>query len=390
MLKNLTGYLLWAALVQAAYAAPYIPGSPNQVLEKLPATTDASIQRFKSLRSRLASDPKNSELAVKLTKLYIEQSRDEGDPRYLGYAQAALAPWWELDQPPIDILVLRATLLQSTHQFDESLADLNRVLKLDRANGQAWLTRATIQQVQGKYAEALQSCEQLYALTSELVTLTCSLNVRNLNGRAKDSYQELKVALEQTPDTDPNIQIWVLTLLAEMAERLGDVVAAEKHFENAINLGDPDSYLLGVYSDFLLEQHRPQEVLSLLKAKTTIDPLLLRYAEALNAMHLPESQVQIEELRNRFDAAMMRGDTVHQREQSRFELRLMHNPVRALEIAKLNWAIQKEPADARVYLEAALASSDKYAAVPLIGWLEAHHLEDAILKKMIDHHKGAI
>ena len=141
---------------------------------------------------------------------------------------------------------------------------------------------------------------------------------------------------------------------------------------------------MGAYSDFLLDQHRPQEVAKLLKAKTKIDPLLLRYAEALTAMHLPEGKIQIEAIRQRFDAAMMRGDTVHQREQSRFELRLMHNPKRALEIAKLNWEIQKEPADARVYLEAAMASNDKNATLPLIGWIESHHLEDTTLKKLMN------
>ena len=392
MLKLINSSLVMIVLIvmmQSTYATPYIPNNPNQVLEKLPQTINSSNKEFKNLRLQLASDPNNVELATKLTKLYIEQSREEGDPRYLGYAEAALAPWWKHPQPPVDILVLRATLLQSTHQFDKSLADLDLVLKLDQSNGQAWLTRATILQVQGKYAKALRSCEQLDTLAPALITLTCTANVKNLNGQATQSYQALKAALEQTPDVSPSIQVWVLTLLAEMAERLGDVAMAEKHFQHAIKLGDPDTYLLGAYSDFLLDQHRPQEVINLLKTKTRVDPLLLRYAEALTAMHLPEAKMQVEALGQRFDAAMMRGDTVHQREQSRFELRLRNNPLRALEIAKLNWEIQKEPADARVYLEAGLASGKKDATLQLLRWLEAHRLEDAKLKKLIANHKRA-
>ena len=383
MLKVLTRYLFCAVLMQTANATPYIPNTPEQVLEKLPATANSSVKQFKKLRLQLASDPNNVQLASQLTRLYIEQSRKQGDPRYLGYAQAALQPWWKLTQPPVDILILRATLLQSTHQFDKSLADLNLVLKLDHNNGQAWLTRATILQVQGEYVKALQSCEQLYSLAPALITLNCISNVNNLSGQAAKSYQDLKQGLEQADNPSPSIQIWVLTLLAEMAERLGDAAAAEKHFQHAIRLGDPDSYLLGDYSDFLLDRHRPQKVVSLLMTKTKIDPLLLRYAEALTATNSPEGKIQIEAIRQRFDAAMMRGDTVHQREQSRFELRLMHNPKRALEIAKLNWEIQKEPADARVYLEAALALNDKNATLPLIGWIQSHHLEDAALNELL-------
>ena len=270
MLKLITSSLLIIVTMvtaQRAYATPYIPNNPKQVLEKLPQTINASNKQFKNLRLQLAADSNNVALATKLTKLYIEQSREEGDPRYLGYAEAALAPWWKLVQPPVDILVLRATLLQSTHQFDKSIADLDLVLKLDQSNGQAWLTRATILQVQGEYAKALRSCEQLDTLAPVLITLTCSANIKNLNGQATQSYQALKAALAQTPDVSPSIQIWVLTLLAEMAERLDDVAMAEKHFKHAIKLGDPDTYLLGAYSDFLLDQQRPQEVINLLKTK---------------------------------------------------------------------------------------------------------------------------
>ena len=71
----------------------------------------------------------------------------------------------------------------------------------------------------------MQSCEHLYSLAPTLITLTCISNVDNLTGHAAKSYQELKQGLEQENDTSPSIQIWVLTLLAEMAERLGDIAA---------------------------------------------------------------------------------------------------------------------------------------------------------------------
>ena len=81
---------------------------------------------------------------------------------------------------------------------------------------------------------------------------------------------------------------------------------------------------------------------------------------------------------------MLRGDTVHQCEQLRFELRLMHNPVKALEIAKQNWLVQKEPADARVYLEAAVAANDKNAVTLMVNWLATSHLEDTTLQTIIN------
>ena len=383
MLKKISAGLVLLLNCYTADAKPYIPSDTNQVLEQLPNNPDLSSTNYKSLRIQLSANPNNVNLAVKLARLYIERSRDEGDPRYLGYAQAALTPWWHLDKPPIEVIVLRATLLQSTHQFNQSLDDLNTVLKLDQNNGQAWITRATILQVQGQYAQALESCKHLYKLAPPLITLTCVANVRNLSGNARYSYQALKLGYEQAVDTSPDIQVWVLTLLAEMAVRLNDTTSADKSFQLAMKIEKPDSYLLGVYCDFLLDQNRPQEVIKLLKDKTNIDALLLRYAEALKNVNSNQAKFQIQSLQQRFSAAMLRADTVHQREQSRFELRLMRNPQKALEIAKQNWLVQKEPADARVYLEAAVAANDKSAVATMVSWLRVSHLEDAALTKIL-------
>lgn len=363
-------------------AAPYTPIDPQQVLEKLPQSIRAT-SVFSQLRLQLTQNPKNIDIATQLAKLYIEQSRQEGDPRYLGYAEAALAPWWKSVSPPVQVLVLRATLLQSTHHFDQSLKDLDNVLKQDPDNGQAWITRATILQVQGKYAEALNSCKQLYNLAPALITLTCINNVRHLSGEAAQSYAELKIAYAQNGDKNSGIDSWVMTLLAEMAYRLGDDVAAEQYFMATIQLEDPDSYLLGAYADFLLDKKRPQEVIRLLKGKTKIDPLLLRYAEALKMVQSNKVAAQIQVLQQTFAAATMRGDTVHQREQSRFELRLMNNPTKALMLAKKNWQVQKEPADARVYLEAAIAMKDKQAINTIKDWLATNNQQDANLKKLM-------
>jgi hypothetical protein len=118
-------------------------------------------------------------------------------------------------------------------------------------------------------------------------------------------------------------------------------------------------------------------VARLLKNQTPNDALLLRYALALQALKSPDAPAQVEALRARFDAAMLRGDTVHQREQARFELALQHNPGAAVTVAKRNWAVQKEPADFRILAECAAASGDPDARALVAGWLKLSRLQDA-------------
>ena len=76
------------------------------------------------------------------------------------------------------------------------------------------------------------------------------------------------------------------------------------------------------------------------------------------------------------------------REESRFHLRLLGDAQGALQLAQRNWDVQREPADARVLLEAALAANDRRAAQPVIDWLRETRLEDVALADLI-HRIGA-
>lgn len=380
---GLPGLLCLFGMTQAVSATPFIPGDGKQVLEVLPSRNDPRQQELQRLRTALAADPRDARAAVTLARRYVEIWRDGGDPRYLGYAQAGLAPWWAMPEPPLAVRVMRATLLQSTHKFSAALADLNAVVRLDRDDAQAWLTRATILQVLGDYPNARASCQQLSRLAPALILQTCLSSVASLNGEAETAYRQLDQLLHQTTDATPDIRIWVQTLLGEIAQRRGDFKAARRQFEQAMALGVPDSYLLAAYADFLLHQNEPEKVIHLLEKKTQIDALLLRYAIALEHAQSPEALKYSTMLAQRFEAARMRGDTIHQREQARYELELAKDPAAALRVAQANWQVQKEPADTRLLLQAAVAAKDPVAAEPLLVWLRGTRLEDSELAPLI-------
>jgi tetratricopeptide (TPR) repeat protein len=378
---------LWLSIA-VAYAAPYIPSRGQQVIETLPRRGDPVQQQLRSLRAELNARPTDVALATSVAQRYIALGRSETDPRYLGYAQAALAPWWAQVAPPPKVRLLRATLLQSTHQFGPALDDLKGVLAAEPTNAQAWLTQATVQTVLGDYAGATTSCAHLSSLSIELITVTCIANVGTVTGRSLKSEQLLDLTLERSSNAPPELREWALTLLAEMAQRRGDVVAAQGRYARALAMAPNDSYLLGAYADFLLEQRRPAEVLALLRDQSRIDALLLRRALALQQQQQQGGQAKaladdVKELAARFDAAAMRGDTVHQREQARFEMTLRQDARTALALARKNWAVQREPADVRIYLEAALLARDTAAAKPAIDWVAQHRIEDVAAARLI-------
>ncbi|MDO9072176.1 MAG: hypothetical protein Q7U73_02835 [Rubrivivax sp.] len=366
-----------------AQAAPRTPQSDAEVLATVPARRiDPRAREMAALRAAWRAWPQDEVAAVALAQRYFEQVAAEGDPRYIGYAQAVLQPWWGLDQPPLQVRVLRAKLRQFDHQFDAALADLDAALAEEPTLGDAWAWRVAILMVSARYDEARASCERLVPLAAPLVGASCRAQVDAVTGRATQAAAALRAALQRHTDAPAEERLWALTRLAETEERRGAYAAAEAAFRQALALGLPDVYLQAAYADFLLDRGRAAEVLTLLQDAGRADLLLLRLALAARAAGDARAPRLAEELAARFEAARRRGDSTHEKEESRFLLSLQGDAARALELAQHNWAAQREPADARVLLEAALATRNAAAAAPVLAWMQASRIESVALKAL--------
>jgi tetratricopeptide (TPR) repeat protein len=381
--------LLLACLPVLAAAEPYVPTSDAQVLATVPARAfDPRAREMVALRDTWRRNPQDVQAAVRLARRYFEQVAAEGDPRWIGYAQAALEPWWDLPDPPVPVRVLRALLLQFNHRFEAALADLDAAIAADPGNGEAWSWRTAILMVRADYAGARLGCEHMAPLATPLIAVACTAQVDAASGHAAAAAAALRSALQEHPEAAPDERLWALTRLAETEERLGRFAEADAAFREAVSQHLPDVYLLAAYADFLLDRGRPADVLTLLKDSERADVLLLRMAEAAQAAGDPRAARFKEELAARFDAARRRGDSTHRKEESRFVLGLQHDAARALALAQENYALQREPADARILLEAALAAKQPPAAQPVLDWMAASHIESVALQGLAERLRG--
>lgn len=373
--------MMWLFAAPFAAAKPYIPMDDGEVLERLPEKFDPALKDIKRLRTTLAAQPDNLALAAAVASRAIEASREFGDPRFLGQAQAALSPWWKAPDPPARALLLRATIKQGNHDFDDAVTDLNRLIARNPVDGQALLTRATVLTVQGKYVEARADCARLARLTLPIVVATCMASPMSLSGEAEGGYRTLMAGLAQVPSADPRVREWALTLAGEIAERAGNYATAETHYRAALALDPRDPYLIAAYCDFLLERGRPREVLPFVREQTKNDNLLLRLA--LAEAKLPDMRDAFarhrQELADRFDAAHRRGDSLHKREEARFRLAIENDARGALKLALEDWQVQREPADLYILFRAATAAGDTEALREVRDWMEKHGLDDVVL-----------
>ena len=376
---------LWFLMIPGVTAASagdrFIPADDSVVVERLrERPLNRTDLELRSARARLRAAPNDLPTALVVAERSMAIARRDGDPRYLGYAHAALAPWFAQADPPLTVRLLRATLLQSVHQFSPALDELDEILRRQPREPQAWLTRASILQVLGRYADAATSCERLKDLGAAFYAEACLAELQSLTGNAAAGHARL-AALRSGSRGGADVG-WLALVMAEMEERMGEFTSAEAHYREAL-AGNADAYTKAAYADYLLDRGRPIEVIALLEREQRADPLLLRLALAYRAQRRPELLAAVEALQARFDAARLRGDRVHLREEARFELSLRDRPEIALALAVEDWSIQKEPADARILLESAAAAHKPQQAATVIKFLRESRLTDQRLARWL-------
>ena len=385
---SVTFWMTLALFTAEVQALPFVPASDLTILERLSTTPGESArvnQSTRAMRATLARDPKNVDLVVRMAQQYVSRSRSESDPRLLGQAQAALGAWWAQTEPPIPVLLLRATIRQSLHDFSSALRDLDQAVRREPGNAQAWLTLATVQQVTGNLPGAADSCRKVAPLAPALIGITCLASIDGSQGRAAQAYDALNnamIASNAAGRDSTGVRGWALTLQAELAERLARPADAERLYLASLAIDPTDAYTVAAYADFLIDAGRAAAVLKLIPADTRGDVLLLRRAIAAKLANAVDAAQLAQELGQRFNASRARGDRVHLREEARFELAVKSDPINSLALARDNWVVQKEPLDARIALEAAIAARQPKAVADVLTWIESTQLQGEKLAQL--------
>lgn len=325
------------------------------------------------------TDIRTAEQLADQVKTHLQRARSEGDPRFLGYAQRLLQGW-PTDQMTDRLRVLRATLWQSLHRFEDARADLNRVLASDgrsQDHVQALLTLANLEIVQGRYADALTACNQFAEFYPGLIAASCQAQVLARTGQADAAYEDLKALTQQNqPQSNTTAMLWAEGTLADIAAQLGEPIA-EQHWRNVLALDPDDLYSRTQLADWLIQAERYEQAVALTRGYNDVDSLAVLRAIALQATGSERAKGLIKSLDERFSEARWRGNLLHQRDYARFLLDLRQQPEEALKYARENWQDQREPMDTRLLLRAASASGDAAVAGSTTEWLATINQRDA-------------
>ena len=393
--RQLVAASVLAASTAFAADQPYTPKSDDEVLERINVPRLPGTASLAELRSLSAAQPQFLPAALAYARAALELNRREEDPRYLGYAEAALAPWWSKANAPPEVMLLRAALRLARMEVASAEQDLSALIASPAPEGHAArITRAVLRLSQGNPAAAAADCEAAAAYVSALVAQTCAASVQGLSGYAATALAALKAAIASNAGAPLATQLWARGLYGELAARMGLNREARASYAEAVQrmlaAGTTDPGLLAAYADLLLAEGDARAAQDLLSPYQRLDSLLLRLtiaeqilAAAGDTQAATDAAEHTGRLKLRFAEMRQRLDVSHFREQALFELAVLHQPGAALRTVQRSWATLREPIDARIYLQAAEAAGQGAEAAPVLEWLQKTGFEDVRLQALL-------
>ncbi|WP_236744521.1 tetratricopeptide repeat protein [Marinobacter similis] len=278
----LPGRAFWLgfSLAGSLLAAPALIAAPNPIQNDF--SDDAVLATLPEVSPNLSSVPENvNELADEVQQL-IEQARETGDPRFLGYAERLLQDWPEADFND-RLRVLRATLAQSLHRFDAARQDLEQVLQTTQQRQQqiqSRLTLANLELVQGRYIKAQEHCQALADVYPGLIAASCLAQTEARTGGAESAYRNLRAQLASATNADLTSRFWAEGTLGDLAAQLG-LDSAAAHWGNVLQQSPEDLYTRAQLADWQLQSRNLQTTLELTEGYDQVDALAVIRAIAL-------------------------------------------------------------------------------------------------------------
>ena len=354
------------------------------VLEQLPKSWTSGANEIAEWKHQLEMDPVDEAAASALATRYLQMGHESGDPRFFGFAQSILVPWWTDDRPPISILRLRAELHEAQHSYNLAIKDLSQILETDATDAQSRIEMINLLRIRGRYSEAEVACVELATRAGSLSSVIGHAPLLAVTGKAKSAERALQSIPNRVRELNSGVYSWLLSMRAEVARILDQPNIAEQHLRDALQHNPQDRAATRFLADLLLDDGRFEEVLALTKPFTQDNGILLRRAiAAKRSRDAALSRRLRDELFQRFAEVRLRGDLPHLRYETRFALEIEEDPARALELGLQNWERQKEARDCRNVLEAAAAQGDLEAVRPVIDFIRQHRTEDPTLLRLI-------
>ena len=344
------GYFMFTLLsivsalsLSLASATEFKPAAsqPLTLQAQLPLTA-----QMQQLQQALQFAPNDSG-RVQLAQLYLQGARRPGFDDWFHQAEKLLDIISDDGRQSLHYLIVLADIQQQQHQFAAALHSLRQVLAQQPQHIQANLMATRVYLALHQPDAAQQACSRLWQQDLFLFSV-CSYEVAGRRGDWQQSYAALQQLWQRQQSLPPELDIWMRGILAEQAEQLGLTATAQQWLTPVLAQAPTSLWLKWADLSLALGQADwvYQQLTALAQQQNLADSLLLRLV--LAEQTLAKTAQFSEQLHQRMQLRLARGDTEHAADLVHYFLYVAPDPAAALYWAELNYQTAKEPDDKRL------------------------------------------
>jgi hypothetical protein len=338
------------------------------------------------------AQPQDLNRALAYARAVFNLGLKEGDMRWFGSAKAALAPWWQATDLPPEAHFLRGLVKQGFHDFDGGLKDFERAIVLEPRRAEFWSWRFALRLLQADMAGARQDTEEIAKLfgPDEADIYRAILAYRT--GQPLAAIKTLRRVIQSPGHQDASSQDWLGFHLGEAHRVAGQPEQAVAVWGERLKASGQSHLIRLSLADLLNQQgrhllaknvamHRPD-------MGSLTDALLVQALLASRGLKDGDESRLARLMDARLKAQALRQESLIERPKLIYQITYGQDLAAGLALSIENWRLQKEPLDAILFVQAALALGQARAAEPVVEWAEQTGYTDPQLSALMQQLKA--
>jgi len=391
VLAVLGGFVL--SLSPAVAQERFVPAQAAVVLPESVHSVNGRPDYLRALDKAWRDQPHHLPSALAYARGVFTLGLTEGDLRWYGSAKAALKPWWTVADLPAEAYFLRGLVKQGFHDFQEGLQDINRAIALAPARAEFWSWRFALHLLLADIQAAQKDIDEMGRLLGPEEAQVYRAVLLYRTGQPLPAANLLSQAVRSANYQDTASQDWLGFHLGEAYRVAGQPARALVVWGQRLQ-ASPKSHLIRLSLADLLNQqgqYRQAKTVAMGNSRglaqnssaTLTDALLMQAILAARGLKDPDEGRLASLLEARLQSQALRQEALIERPKLLHHIAYGRDLKAGLALSIDNWQLQKEPPDAILFVQAALALGQARAAEPVVIWAEKTGYTDPQLTPML-------
>ena len=337
------------------------------------------------------ANPRDLPSAMAYARAVFIVGLSEGDLRWYGSAKAAMAPWWSSTDLPAEAWFVRGLIKQGFHEFNAGLQDINQAIALEPGRAEFWSWRFALHLLLADMGAARQDANEMEKLFGREEAQVYRAVWMYRSGQALAAVGTLKASVRLPRFQDAFSQDWLGFHLGEAHRVAGQSEAAVAVWSARLK-ASPGSHLLRLsLADVLNQQGRHAQAKTVAMAKQSTsalsDALLMQALLASRGLKEADEKRLATLMDARLKSQALRQEALIERPKLIYQITYGQDMAAGLALSVQNWELQKEPPDAVLFAQAALALGRSREAEPVVKWAEQTAYTDPPLARLLEQLK---